>query len=51
MTNLEIALYVIFGMVAGGPIWLLLLTTPSPRHQQWRVVDNVCKRLGVKDGQ
>ena len=48
MTNLEIVLYVIFGMAAGGPIWLLFLSeTRRPRRQQWRVVDSVCKRLGV----
>lgn len=45
-----ISLYVLFGLLAGGPIWLLLLSTtgePLKRRQQWRVVDSVCKRLGV----
>lgn len=45
---LLISLYVLFGMLAGGPIWLLLLSAAShERRQQWRVVDTVCKRLGV----
>lgn len=46
MTNIEIALYVFFGMVAGGPIWLLLLTARrNERRLTWRVVDRACKRL------
>lgn len=47
---LLISLYVLFGMLAGGPIWLVLLsaTRTSLKHrQQWKVVDSVCKRLGV----
>lgn len=50
MEMMLISLYVLFGMLAGGPIWLLLLSatrTPLKRQQQWRVVDSVCKRLGV----
>ncbi len=52
MTNIEIALYVLFGIFAGGPIWLLLLHAWGEREymrrQRWRVVDSVCRRLGVK---
>lgn len=75
MTYIEVALYVLFGMVAGGPIWLLFLAVTAtsdkrrwerererlsaeidqwewqdcrPRRQQWRVIDSVCKRLGVR---
>lgn len=47
---LLISLYVLFGMLAGGPLWLLVLSatrTPLKRRQQWRVVDSICKRLGV----
>lgn len=47
---LLISLYVLFGMLAGGPIWLLLLSArghEQQRRQQWRVVGSVCKRLGV----
>lgn len=50
MTTIEIVLYVIFGMIAGGPLWLLFLSATAPKRQQWRVVDSVCKRLGVRNG-
>lgn len=60
---------VMFGVFAGGPVWLLLFKVADsnekrwerereqmrseaaswrPRRQQWRVVDGVCKRLGVR---
>lgn len=49
MNNIEIALYVLFGMVAGWPILLLVLAASASKQQQWRVVDSVCKRLGVRE--
>lgn len=51
MSNIEIAMYVVFGMVAGWPILLLVLASVNHERtqQQWRVVDSVCKCLGVKE--
>lgn len=43
---MDTSLYVLFGMVAGGPIWLLLLILwARPRRSAWRVIDGECKRL------
>jgi hypothetical protein len=39
-------LYVLFGMIAGGPVWLFLLSAARRREQRWRVVDSTCQRLG-----
>lgn len=35
MINIEIVLYVVFGMVAGGPLWLLICLATIRQGKRW----------------
>lgn len=46
MNYLEAFLFVVFGMIAGGPIWLLFLA--SRPTKRWWVIDSTCQKIEDK---